>query len=80
MYWIETTTDNFYVLNDRQAKSNPVEIVLVGPNMRVPNIANAEVVAAPTAKGIFLLRSLIMDENKLADLIKIQKQARCESL
>ena len=75
VYWIETITDNFYVLNDRQAKSNPVEIVLVGPNMRVPNFENAEVVAAPTAKGIFLLRSLIVDENKLDELIEIQKKA-----
>lgn len=76
MFWIETTTDNFYVLYDRRAKTNPVEIVLVGPKMGVPDVANAEVVVAPTTKGIFLLRSLIMDEDKLADLIRIQKMAR----
>ena len=80
MYWIETTTDNFFVLNDRQAKTNPVEIVLVGPQMDVPDGANAEVVVAPTSKGIFLLRSLIMDDDKLADLIRIQKMARCKPL
>jgi len=68
------------VLNDRQAKANPVEIVLVGPNMRMPDISNAEVVVAPTGKGIFLLRTLIMDEDKLEDLIKIQKNASCKSL
>jgi len=83
-YWslsfYQTNTDNFYVLNDRRAKTNPVEIVLVGPKMAVPNVANAEVVVAPTTKGIFLLRSLIMDEDKLADLIRIQKMARCKPL
>ena len=83
-YWslsfYQTNTDNFYVLNDRQAKTNPVEVVLVGPSMRVPDIANAEVVVAPTEKGIFLLRTLIMNEGKLEDLIKIQKKARCKSL
>ena len=83
-YWslslYQTNTDNFYVLNDRQAKTNPVEIVLVGPEMGVPNVANAEVVVAPTGKGVFLLRTLIMDEDKLEDLIKIQKKARSKSL
>ncbi len=83
-YWslsfYQTNTDNFYVLNDRQAKTNPVEIVLVGPEMGVPNVANAEVVAAPTEKGVFLLRTLIMDEDKLDELIKIQKKASCKPL
>ena len=83
-YWslsfYQTNTDNFYVLNDRQAKTNPVEIVLVGPEMGVPNVANAEVVVAPTEKGIFLLRTLIMNEDKLEDLIKIQKEASCNPL
>lgn len=68
MLWIETTTYNFYELYDRQTKTNPVEIVLVRPNMGVPDIANAEVVAAPTEKKFFLLRSLIMDEDKLKDI------------
>ena len=54
--------------------------MLVGPKMGVPNVANAEVVVAPTTKGIFLSRSLIMDEDKLADLIRMQKMARCKPL
>jgi uncharacterized membrane protein len=80
-YWsisfYQTNTDNFYVLNDRQAKSNPVDIVLVGPEMAVPPVENARVVVAPTNKGVFLLRSLIEDEGRLEDLIKIQKSATC---
>ena len=80
-YWsisfYQTNTDNFYVLNDRQAKTFPVKIVLVGPDMSVPDIADAEVVFAPTNKGVFLLRSLIMDEGKLDDLIRIQRMASC---
>ncbi len=83
-YWsisfYQTNTDNFYVLNDRQSKSNPVDIVLLGPKMGVPDVANAEVVVAPTEKGIFLLRTLIKDEDKLEDLIKIQKKASCKPL
>jgi hypothetical protein len=83
-YWsisfYQTNTDNFYVLNDRQAKSNPVDIVLVGPDMAVPRVLNTQVVVAPTNKGVFLLRSLIEDEDKLGDLIKVQKAAVCRTL
>ena len=83
-YWsisfYQTNTDNFYVLNDRQAKSNPVDIVLVGPDMSLPPVENTQVVVAPTNKGVFLLRSLIEDEDKLGDLIKIQKLATCRPL
>lgn len=83
-YWsisfYQTNTNNFYVINDRQAKSNPVDIVLVGPDMAVPRVENAQVVVAPTDKGVFLLRSLIKDEDKLGDLIKIQKLATCRPL
>ena len=68
------------MLNDRQAKTNPVEVVLVGPKMEVPMGTNAEVVVAPTTKGIFLLRTLIMDEDKLDELIETQKKARCKPL
>jgi uncharacterized membrane protein len=82
-YWsisfYQTNTDNFYVLNDRQARTNPVKIVVVGPDMPVPDIADAQVVVAPTTRGVFLLRSLIMDEGKLDDLIKIQRMASCKS-
>ena len=83
-YWsisfYQTNTDNFYVLNDRQAKSNPVDIVLVGPDLAVPRVEKAQLVVAPTNKGVFLLRSLIEDEDKLGDLIKVQKLATCRPL
>jgi uncharacterized membrane protein len=83
-YWsisfYQTNTDNFYVLNDRQAKSNPVDIVLVGPDMALPHAENVQVVVAPTNKGVFLLRSLIEDEDKLGDLIKVQRLATCRPL
>jgi uncharacterized membrane protein len=83
-YWsisfYQTNTDNFYVLNDRQAKSKRVDILLVGPGMGVPHAENTLVVVAPTNKGVFLLRSLIEDEDKLGDLIKIQKLATSRPL
>ena len=84
IYWsisfYQTNTDNFYVLNDRQAKTNPVDIVLVGPDMAVPHAENSQVVVAPANKGVFLLRSLIENEDKLSDLIKVQRLATCRPL
>jgi len=68
------------VLNDRQAVSNSVDIVLVGPDMALPYAENAQVVVAPTKKGVFLLRSLIEDENQVGALIKTQKLATCSPL
>lgn len=83
-YWsisfYQTNTDNFFVLNDRQAVSNSVDIVLVGPDMALPYAENAQVVVAPTKKGVFLLRSLIEDENQVGALIKTQKLATCSPL
>ena len=52
----------------------------MGPKMEVPMGTNAEVVVAPTTKGVFLLRTLIMDEDKLDELIETQKKARCKPL
>jgi len=83
-YWsisfYQTNTDNFYVLNDRQAKSNPVDIVLLTKGQTVANVENAEVVVAPTAKGVLLLRILITDDDNVDDLIKIQRSATCKPL
>ncbi|MCP4623653.1 MAG: DUF1254 domain-containing protein [bacterium] len=80
-YWsisfYQANTDNFYVLNDRQANSNPIDIILVGPDMAVPRAENTRVVVAPTNKGVFPLRSLIENEDKLGDLINTQRLAIC---
>lgn len=54
--------------------------MLVGPGMAAPHAENAQVVVAPTNKGVFLLRSLIEDEDKLGDLIKVQRLATCRPL
>jgi len=78
-YWsvscYASNTDNFFVLNDQQVKSNPVEILLVGKDMSYTDTGNAEVVVAPSNKGIVLFRLLITDEDELDDLIQVQKQA-----
>jgi uncharacterized membrane protein len=83
-YWsisfYQANTDNYYVLNDRQTKSNPVDIVLVASGQAAPNVETAEVVVAPAAKGVFLLRLLITDDGNVDDLVKIQRLATCKPL
>jgi len=80
-YWsvsfYQRNTDNFFVLNDRQVKSNPVDIILVAKGRPVPNAENAKIVVAPTEKGAILSRMLITDEDKVNDLKKIQRSATC---
>ena len=70
-------TDNYYIVNNKQAKSNPVELLLVGKNKPCPDPGNAQVVVAPSDRGIVLFRLFITEEKSLPDLVKIQKQASC---
>jgi uncharacterized membrane protein len=78
-YWsvsmFEENTDNFFVMNDRQAKSNPAEIVLVKEGAKVTDAGNAQIVASPTNKGILLVRHLLQSDDKYPELLSIQKDS-----
>jgi uncharacterized membrane protein len=83
-YWsisfYDTNTNNFFVKNDRQVKSKEVEFILVRRDMPPRYTGDGEVVYSPTDRGIILFRMLITDENKVKELIKLQKQASCTPL
>jgi uncharacterized membrane protein len=83
-YWsiafYSINTVNFLTINDRQARTNPLEIVLVPEDTLVSAPPNALVVAAPSKRGVVLARFLIKDNNRLADLIAVQKQMTCKVL
>jgi uncharacterized membrane protein len=78
-YWslscFQQNSDNFFVVNDRQAKSNPVEIVLAKQGTQVTDAGNAQVVFSPTDRGILLMRYLLTGDDKYQDLVTVQKQA-----
>ncbi|NBT55041.1 MAG: DUF1254 domain-containing protein [Betaproteobacteria bacterium] len=64
-YWsialYAANSDNFFVLNDRQAGAAPVDMWLVseGPNPRDPAVPpGARVVVSPSAQGFLLMRVL----------------------
>lgn len=67
-YWsialYAANSDNFFVLNDRQAGGAPVDLWLVseGPNPRDPAVPpGVRVVVSPSSQGLLLLRVLSAD-------------------
>jgi uncharacterized membrane protein len=78
-YWsvsmFEENSDNYFVVNDRQVKSNPLEILLVKQGMKYTDAGNAQVVVSPTDRGILLARHLLQSDNKYQELRSIQKQS-----
>jgi uncharacterized membrane protein len=82
-YWsvafYAANTDNFFVLNDTDAKGRPATIVLMGQGQTVPpQPEGTRIVTAPTARGIVLFRTLIDDDTREADLDKQRRAAKCE--
>jgi uncharacterized membrane protein len=84
-YWsvalYAANTDNFYVLNDTQAKGQPATIILVGQGQTVPAQEEGTiVVAAPSQRGIVLFRTLINDDAREPELDRMRREASCEPL
>ena len=84
-YWsvafYAANTDNFFVLNDRQANGQPATIVLVGQGQTVPPQPQGTiVVSAPTPRGLVLFRTLINDDAREAELDTARRAAKCESM
>jgi uncharacterized membrane protein len=80
-YWsvslFDSNTDNFYVINDRQAKDGSVDFLLIAPGAFVDG-TRLPVVTAPSRRGIVLFRTLINDETKVAEIDTARHRARCE--
>jgi uncharacterized membrane protein len=78
-YWsvslFDAETNNFYVINDRQAKSGGVDFVIVPPHQD-PD-PRGTVVRAPGLRGLILFRTLIDDERHLADIDRARRGATC---
>jgi len=82
-YWsisgFAMNTDNFFAINDKQAKSNPIEVILVRKDMTYQDTTGkAHVIVAPTDRGIILIRTVITSKADLPSLTEIQKKATVE--
>ncbi len=74
-------TDNFFVINDLQAKSSPVQVVLVPKGTKYINASGrAHLVTAPTKEGIILIRTVIPSKADIPRLREVQKQSTVELL
>lgn len=74
-------TDNFFVLNDTQAKGVPATILLIGQGQTVPNQQpGVIVVSAPSSRGLVLFRTLIIDDARLAEIDQQRRQSSCDTI
>jgi uncharacterized membrane protein len=77
-------SDNYFVLNDRQAGDAPVDLVLIGPKAyaQAPAIPpGARTVTAPSNKGLLLMRVLVSDYGAEKDVVEAARRTlRCEPL
>jgi uncharacterized membrane protein len=83
MAFYASNTDNFFVINDRQAQGTPAFVVIATARMRdrIPaEQKSLEVVEPPSDKGIVLFRYLVLDPQDLAKAQVAQKTAVCRRL
>jgi uncharacterized membrane protein len=81
IYWsvsaFDADTNNFYALNDRQAKTGAADFILM-PQAASAGAGGLPVVAAPTNRGIVLFRTLVDDEARIAGIEAARHNAACE--
>lgn len=79
-YWsvsaYASNTDNFFVLNDRQAGSKQVRVVL-SRDAAFVDPGGGRVIQPPTTRGVVLFRTLVPRTSDLAALQATQHAARC---
>jgi len=83
-YWslsmFAANTDNFFVVNDRQATSGVVDVVLASPGSDVELPPGARLIEAPSWRGIVLTRTLIPSAQRLAELDQARRRFSCTPL
>ena len=79
-YWsvsvFDANTNNFFALNDRQAKTGATDFLLVARGASAA-ATGLPVITAPTSSGIVLFRTLIDDERRLAEIDAARRHADC---
>jgi uncharacterized membrane protein len=72
-----SNSDNFFVMNDQQVKDGKFDIVLARPEDSVPDIPGAQIVRAPSASGIMLIRYFAGEGMRADEIAARQKQITC---
>lgn len=83
-YWsvsmFAANTDNFFVLNDRQATGGRVDLLLAAPDAVVDVPAGVTRVDTPSSRGLVLSRTLVADEARFEELDASRRRFTCEAL
>jgi uncharacterized membrane protein len=83
-YWsvsmFAANTDNFFVLNDRQATESRVDLVVAAPGTTVELPQGTQRVDAPSRRGIILSRTLVSDESRAGELDAARRRFSCGPL
>lgn len=86
-YWsmalYASNTDNFFVLDDRQAAGDSAMVVLSSHEMlpRIPaGYKSLQVIEPPSRKGLALFRYLVLDDSDLASAREMQRAVVCRKL
>ena len=83
-YWslsfYAANTDNFFHINDQEAQTGQVDVVLAGPDQGPFESGGSKVVVSPSSKGVILVRILVKDKADVERLAAVQKQLVCEQV
>ncbi len=76
---IAINTDNFFNITDLQAKTNPVEIVLISKGQTYKDTTGkAVVIESPSDKGILMISAVTPNQAALPGLVEQQKKSTAE--
>ena len=79
-YWsvslFDVDTNNFYALNDQQTKAGAADFLLTA-SAAPAGSAGLPVVVPPSNRGIVLFRTLINDDNRMAEIDAKRRFATC---
>lgn len=72
-----SATDNYFVRNDRDTGGKDIDVIVVAPGTAKPANAPAEIVEAPTVKGLVLVRRVVESAAAFPALDAIRRKATC---
>jgi uncharacterized membrane protein len=73
-------TDNFFVVNDRQANGEAIDLVLVGPHTPPIEAGGRQVVVARSERGVILVRRVVESREHFAAIDELRRGDVCAPL
>jgi uncharacterized membrane protein len=73
-------TDNFFALNDQNAGSDPIEVVIIGPGTERSGLEGRRVIESPSDRGVLLVRRVVPSAESFAGIDALRQQARVDVL